>query len=300
MAFEELDARVIGSTISIRLDGPSPGVSPRTPAAPTPPRPAAAPVQPVQPKAAAPDVARAPGAVSPRPAPEAVVRSAPSSPEPAVVPKGKGRALFVMKPLNAERMRTAWAVVAVVFVVMVGGDIWLHGGAKFIEGFLPTVHVPLKSSPNAVATTAPAQSTAPAVETTAPQKAGSSAVAATPVAQASGPATPEQPQPKAQPVVASAHVVQPATVTSVAVQSEPVKTVTVNPVPATVMASVTPVLPIPPAAPLPVHRRAHPVSEAPRHVEREASQQPSQQNSPILVGGQYSNKATDSKGSDTE
>lgn len=28
MAFEELDSRVIGSTISIRLDGPSPGVSP--------------------------------------------------------------------------------------------------------------------------------------------------------------------------------------------------------------------------------------------------------------------------------
>lgn len=297
MAFEELDARVIGSTISIRLDGPSPGVSPRPSTTPTPPRPAAAPVQPVQPKAAAPDVGRAPRAASPRPAPEAVVRSAPSSPEPVVVSKGKWRALFVMKPLDAERMRTAWAVVAVVFVVMVGGDIWLHGGGKFVEGIIPTAHVPSKSSPNAVTTAAPTQRTTPATETTAQPKVQSAATVPTSVAQASVPVTP---QPQVQPAVATPQVAQPAKVTSVEVKAEPVKTVTVNPVPANVMASATPVLPIPPAPPLPVHRRGHPVPEVRRHAEREVSQQPSEQNSPILVGGQSSNKATDSKGSDSK
>ncbi len=297
MAFEELDSRVIGSRISIRLDGPSPGVSSRTPATPTPPRPAAAPVQPAQPKAAAPEVARAPRAVSPRPAPEAVVRSAPSSPEPVAAPKGKWRALFVMKPLDAERMRTAWAVVAVVFVVMVGGDIWLHGGGKIIEDFLPTVHVPLKSGQNAVTTVVPPQRTAPATETTGQPKVQPAATALTPVAQASAPVTP---QPQVQPAAAPPQVAQPATVTSVEVKSAPVKTVTVNPVPANVMASATPVLPIPPAPPLPVHRRGHPVPEVRRHAEREVSQQPSEQNSPILVGGQSSNKATDSKGSETK
>ncbi len=297
MAFEELDSRVIGSTISIRLDGPSPGVSPQTSATPTPPRPAAAPVQPVQPKAAAADVARAPRAVNPRPAPEAVVRSAASSSDPVVVPKGKWRALFVMKPLDAERMRTAWAVVAVLFVVMVGGDIWLHGGRRFIEGFLPTAHVPSKPSPTAVTMAAPSQRTAPANDTTAQPKVQSAATDPTPVAQASVPVTP---QPQVQPAAAAPQVAQPAKVTSVEVKAEPVKSVTVNPVPANVMASATPVLPIPPAPPLPVHRRGHPVPEVRRHAEREVSQQPSEQNSPILVGGQFSNKATDSKGSDSK
>lgn len=297
MAFEELDSRVIGSTISIRLDGPSPGVSPQTSATPTPPRPAAAPVQPVQPKAAAAEVARAPRAVNPRPAPEALVRSAPSSSDPVVVPKGKWRALFVMKPLDAERMRTAWAVVAVLFVVMVGGDIWLHGGGRFIEGLLPTAHVPSKPSPTAVTMAAPSQRTAPANDTTAQPKLQSAATDPTPGAQASVPVTP---QPQVQPAAAAPQVVQPAKVTSVEVKAEPVKSVTVNPVPANVMASATPVLPIPPAPPLPVHRRGHPVPEVRRHAEREVSQQPSEQNSPILVGGQFSNKATDSKGSDSK
>lgn len=297
MAFEELDSRVIGSTISIRLDGPSPGVSPRTSATPTPPRPAAAPVQPVQPKAAAPDVARAPRAVGSRPAPEAVVRSAPISSEPVVVPKGTWRALFVMKPLDAERMRNAWAVVAVVFVVMVGGDIWLHGGGRFIESFLPTAHVPPKPGPNAVTMSAPSQRTAPAKETTAQPKVQSAATDPAPVAQASVPVTP---QPQVQPAAAAAQVAQPAKVTSVEVKADPVKSVTVNPVPANVMASATPVLPIPPAPPLPVHRRGHPVPEVRRHIEREVSQQPSEQSSPILVGGQSSIKASDSKGSDSK
>ncbi|WP_157763877.1 hypothetical protein [Paraburkholderia aromaticivorans] len=205
----------------------------------------------------------------------------------------------MMKPLDAERMRTAWAVVAVGFVVMVGGDIWLRGGGKLIEDFLPTAHLPLKSSPNAVTTAAPTHRTAPTTETTAQQKVQSAATASTPVAQASAPVTP-QPQPQVQPAVATPQVVPPATVTSVNVKAEPVKTVTVNPVPANVIASATPVLPIPPAPPLPGHRRGHPVQEVRRHVERELSQQPSEQNSPILVGGQSSNKATDSKGSDSK
>ncbi|CAB3734209.1 hypothetical protein LMG22037_05861 [Paraburkholderia phenoliruptrix] len=299
MAFEELDARVIGSTISIRLDGPSPGVSQRTPPAPpSVPRPAAAPVQTDQSRTVASDAARTPGAVSPRPAPDGVARSTPSSAEPLVVPKRKGRALFVMKPLNAERMRTAWAVIAVVFVAMVIGDICLRGGAKFFENFLPTVHVPSKTSANAVATTAPAQRVAPASEATAPNKADAPTASA-PAAQANAPIA-QQPQSQAQPAAAAAQVAQPATVAPVTVKAEPVKTVTVNPVPATVMASAAPVLPIPPAAPLPVHRRGRPVPEAPRRVEHEASQQPSEQASPILVGGQYSNKATDSKGSDSK
>lgn len=298
MAFEELDARVIGSTISIRLDGPSPGVSPRTPATPpSPPRPAAAPVQPDHSKTVASDAGRTSGTVSPRPTPDGVARSTPSSPEPLAVPKGKGRSLFVMKPLNAERMRTAWAVVAIVFVAMVLADICLRGGAKFIENFLPSVHVPLKTSPNAVATTAPAQRVAPASEATAPHKV-EAATASAPVAQANAPIA-QQPQPQAHPAAVAAQAAQPATVAPVTVKAEPVKTVTVNPVPATVMASAAPVLPIPPAAPLPVHRRGRPVPEAPRRVEREASQ-PSEQASPILVGGQYSNKATDSKGSDSK
>ncbi|MDO5947579.1 hypothetical protein [Burkholderia cepacia] len=205
----------------------------------------------------------------------------------------------MMKPLDAERVRTAWAVVAVVFVVMVGGDIWLRGGGKLIEDFLPTAHVPLKSSTNAVTTAAPTHRKALATETTAQQQVQSAATASTPVAQASAPVTP-QPKPQVQPSAAAPQVAQPATVTSVNVKAEPVKTVTVNPVPANVMASATPVLPIPPAPPLPVHRRGHPVPEVRRHVEREVSQQPSEQNSPILVGGQSSIKATDSKGSDSK
>ncbi|MBR8028590.1 hypothetical protein KDX27_40095 [Burkholderia cenocepacia] len=203
----------------------------------------------------------------------------------------------MMKPLDAERMRTAWAVVAVLFVVMVGGDIWLHGGRRFIEGFLPTAHVPSKPSPTAVTMAAPSQRTAPANDTTAQPKVQSAATDPTPVAQASVPVTP---QPQVQPSAAAPQVAQPAKVTSVEVKAEPVKSVTVNPVPANVMASATPVLPIPPAPPLPVHRRGHPVPEVRRHAEREVSQQPSEQNSPILVGGQFSNKATDSKGSDSK
>lgn len=301
MAFEELDARVIGSTISIRFDGPSPGVSPRVPVEQSiPPKPVAAPVQPGPPQTVGSDAARTTAAVNPPPAPEGVTRPTPSSPDPFIVAKGKWRTLFVIKPLNAERMRTAWAVGAVLFVALVIGDIWVRGGAKFIENFLPTVHVPVKGGPTAMVTAAPAQRAAPASETAAPRKEASAAAAASaPVAQASAPIA-QVSQSPAQPAASAAQVAQAATVASVTVKTEPVKTVTVKPVPATVMASVTPVLPLPPVAPLPAHRRGHAVPEAPRQVEREASQQPSEQNSPILVGGQYSNKATDSKGSDSK
>ncbi|CAB3767433.1 hypothetical protein [Paraburkholderia humisilvae] len=298
MAFEELDARVIGSMISIRLDDPSPDVSPRS-ALPTPPRPAAAPVQPDQPKSAAPNVARVSDAVSLEPAPETVVLAAPGTAEPIAVTKGKWRALFVMKPLNAERMRTAWALIAVVFVAMVVGDIWLHGRAKFIAEFLPSIHVPLKADASTAVTAALAQRTAPATDVTAPRTVEASATASTPTVQGSATVT-QRPQPPVQPLAAAAPLAEPTTAAAVAVKAEPVKTVTVNPVPATVMALATPVLPIPPAGPLPVRRGGRPVPETPRHGEREVSQQPSEQNSPILVGGQYSDKATDSKGSESK
>jgi hypothetical protein len=220
-----------------------------------------------------------------------------------MMPQKKSRSFFVMKPLNAERLRTVWAVGAILFVLLVAVDGVWHGGWKSLQGILPAPHVAtqtmvptaVQAAPSHVAQSQPASVVAPA---SVGQAQPTQVQSAAPTAQ-SVPAPMVVSAPVSTAAPAAAAVVPTASVTAIAVQPPPVKPVSVDPVQAAVMASATPVPPLPAAA-LPVHRRVRSEEAPQREVRVKHEEAPQEQNSPILVGGQYSSKATDSKGSDSK
>lgn len=304
MAFEELDARVIGSSITVRLDGIAPGVSARTPTEPRIPETAAAPLAGSTTRPVPMASAATGGTVRPAAGPpvEPVAQRVAETPS-VTMPQKKLRSFFVMKPLNAERLRTVWAVGAILFVLLVAVDGVWHGGWKALQGILPAPHVATKTvvpaavqaAPSHVTQSEPAGIVAPV-----------SAVKAQPTqVQSAAPTAQSVPAPKVEsaqvstPAPAAAAVAPTASMTAIAVQPQPVKTVSVDPVPAAVMASAAPVPPLPAAA-LPIHRRVRSEEAPQREVRVKHEEAPQEQNSPILVGGQYSSKATDSKGSDSK
>lgn len=298
MAFEELDARVIGSSITVRLEQFVGG---------TPTRP------PFQSKATAANAA-APrlGPLPPAPKPEVMFAKPEDGSRQArsLTAKTGWRKLggvFVMKPLSAERLRVALTVGCVGALAFTAGTIYMRDGWKFFKGFLPTVHNETRSSatsstpPTLVAGGAVTQAPASAVTPSAASAVVTQAAAVIPPTQPAAPvevhsqasavqpfaSAPAGPQQANAPVAPPAQAAAPA---PVAVEAQPVKKAEVQPVPQALIERA-------PLVPLP----AAPKIVRPRVVHQEAPARPqpheapaAEQNSPILVGGQFS-KGKESK-----
>lgn len=293
MAFEELDARVIGSSITVRLEEFVGGAPVRPPS-----QPKVSPARPAPPRA---------GTLPPAPKPEAKLakNEEGSSEARSVAAKAgwrKGGGLFVMKPLSAERLRVALTVGCVGAIAFGAGSIFVRDGWKFFKGFLPTAHVETKAPASssvpqnlvAAGPVTPKVSSAPV----APPAASAVAPQAAAVVAPAQPSTPVEVrnQTSATPqVVTTPAAVQQASApiaaaAPAAVETHPVKKIEVQPVPQAVIERA-PVVPLP-AAPKVVRPRVV-------HQEAPARPQPheapaAEQNSPILVGGQFS-KGKDSK-----
>ncbi|ENZ77813.1 hypothetical protein OR214_02089 [Ralstonia pickettii OR214] len=293
MAFEELDARVIGSSITVRLEEYVGG----------------APVRPPSQTRVPPARTTPPGVstLPPAPKPEAkLVKPEEGSGQTRSVAaksgRRKGGGLFVMKPLSAERLRVALAVGCFGAIALGAGSIYVRDGWSFFKGFLPTAHVEKKIP---ASLSAPQNTVAAGPVTTAvspaPVAPPASAVV---VPQAAAVVAPTQPTasvevhnqtPPTQPVVAAPVVLQQASApvaaaAPVVVETQPIRKVEVQPVPQALIERA-PVLPLP----------AAPKIARPRVVRQEAPTRPqpheapaAEQNSPILVGGQFS-KGKDSK-----
>lgn len=293
MAFEELDARVIGSSITVRLEEFVGGTPARPPSQSKVP-----PARTAPPRA---------GPLPPAPKPDAHL----AKPEDAcsqarsVAAKARwrtGGGLFVMKPLSAERLRVALTVGCVGAIAFGAGSIYVRDGWKFFKGFLPTAHVDTRSSattstPPTLVASGPvtrAASSVPAAPASASAAAPLAAAVVTPT-QATAPVEVHSQSSAAQPVVGAPAALQqtsaPVAATApVMAETQPVKKVEVQPVPQALIERA-PVVPLP-AAPKVIRPRAV-------HQEAPARPQPheapaAEQSSPILVGGQFS-KGKDSK-----